>query len=75
MAHGSDPDGFGFPPIPGVDDDVDDINIPVIYQRVVLRRPGDYDRDYAYEEDYPDDIDDDHDQDFNLDLTAPPLES
>lgn len=77
MAHGSDPDGFCFPPIPGVDEDVepDDINIPVIYQRVVLRRPGDYDRDYAYDDDCPDEFEDEHDQDFNLDLTAPPLES
>ena len=74
MASGSrEPDGIGYPVVIEVEDDPHDedmgINIPAIYQRVVLRRPGDYSRDYEdeLEEEDPDDDD--------FDLTAPPLES
>ncbi len=67
----SDPDGFLFPPIPGVDEDPQEeeliVNIPDIYQRVVLRH-----HDYVQE---VDELEEEDPDDCDLDLTAPPLES
>ena len=65
----NDTDGFGFPAIPGVDEEPQEVVIPDIYQRV-LPRHSDYQQeadDFEEEEPEP--------SEYDLDLTAPPLES
>lgn len=64
----SDADGFGFPAFPGMDEEPQEVEIPAIYQRVVLRQ-SDYQQEAdEFEEEDPEPSDD-------LDLTSPPLES
>ena len=84
MAAGSaclgDPDGFGFPGIPGLEgegyegsyDGLGEVTIPDIYQRITAVHP---EQDYIHElvDDAEQDAESDPEGDY--DLTAPPLES
>ena len=72
-----DPDGFGFPGIPGLDGEgyedshegFGEVTIPDIYQRITVHHEG----DYIHELDAEQDVESDPEADY--DLTAPPLES
>lgn len=65
----SDTDGFGIPAFPGADEEPQEVVIPAIYQRVVLRQ-SDYQQEAdEFEEEDPEP------SEYDLDLTSPPLES
>jgi hypothetical protein len=64
----NDVDGFGYPAVPGGDEEPQEVVIPAIYQRVVLRH-SDYQHEFEDEEPEPEP------SEYDLDLTSPPLES
>lgn len=62
----NDADGFGFPGFQDDHEENQEVEIPAIYQRVVLRQSYQQEADESEEEEG---------EEYDLDLSAPPLES